>query len=334
MIILLRVNCKSILSMVATVPCMVLPTIGTVYRTESEDDVKKIRIGTLVSMNDPEEGLRRLDVFLKYGFESFSLTFWKSLGEVDLAALARRVREKLDPAKVSVSCLSIFGNPLAGDAGASDAISGWERLIDAAGDFGCDMVTGFTGRVRGRPLPESIPEYARVFGPLARRAEANGVRLAFENCAMGGNWSSGDWNIAVDPAAWRLMFDALPNANLGLEWEPCHQLVRLIDPVPQLREWAPRVFHVHGKDATVDRHLLATYGTGGAQPYAWHRTPGFGDSNWSDILTILLMAGYEGTVDIEGYHDPVFKGELELSGQVAALEYLKRCRGGSVDEAL
>ena len=34
---------------------------------------------------------------------------------------------------------------------------------------------------------------------------------------MGGTWATGDWNIAHTPAAWELMFDAVPLDNLGLE---------------------------------------------------------------------------------------------------------------------
>ena len=33
------------------------------------------------------------------------------------------------------------------------------------------------------------------FGELAKRAADKGVRIAFENCTMRGNWQSGDWNI-------------------------------------------------------------------------------------------------------------------------------------------
>ncbi|TIQ61455.1 MAG: sugar phosphate isomerase/epimerase, partial [Mesorhizobium sp.] len=77
---------------------------------------------------------------------------------------------------------------------------------------------------------DSLPRFREVWGPLARRAADKGVRIAFENCAMDGNWASGDWNIAHNPDAWELMFNELPDDNLGLEWEPCHQLVYLIDP--------------------------------------------------------------------------------------------------------
>ena len=61
----------------------------------------------------------------------------------------------------------------------------------------------------------------------------------------------------------------------------------------------------------------------------WHRTPGFGDTNWADLITILRMGGFVGSIDIEGWHGPVYRGELEMTGQVRALNYLKDCRGGS-----
>jgi sugar phosphate isomerase/epimerase len=85
---------------------------------------------------------------------------------------------------------------------------------------------------------------------------------------------------------------------------------------------------VHGKDATMHWDVIRTHGIRGPELYYDHRTPGFGDANWSDFITVLRAGGYRGTIDIEGWHDPVYKDELEMTGQVAALHYLKRCRGG------
>ena len=65
-------------------------------------------------------------------------------------------------------------------------------------------------------------------------------------------------------------------------------------------------------------------------PFAYHRTPGYGDSNWTDIISDLRMGGFRGCIDIEGWHDPVVRDELEMSGQVRALNYLKDCRGDFV----
>lgn len=285
----------------------------------------KLRIGTLVGGGNADHVIPQI---VKHGFESFNLTFWQTTGSTDLAEMAKRVRALADEHDFVVPAVSVFGNPLTGDGDNADTLASWERLIDNAHLFGADIVSGFTGRLTGQPIDESIPKFKEVFGELTRRAADKGVRIAFENCDMGGTWATGDWNIAHNPTAWELMFNAVPEDNIGLEWEPCHQMVSLIDPIPQLRKWANKVFHVHGKDATIAWDVVKEHGVHSKQQFVWHRTPGFGDSNWTDIISILRQNGYKGTIDIEGWHDPVYKGELEMTGQVHALNYLKRCRGG------
>lgn len=284
-----------------------------------------IRIGTLVGGGDAD---RIIPQIAGHGFESFNLTFWQTTGQTDLAEQAKRVRALADEYGFVVSAVSVFGNPLTGTGGNADTLASWERLIDHASLFGADIVSGFTGRLTDLSIDESIPRFREVFGELTRRAADKGVRIAFENCDMGGTWERGDWNIAHNPTAWEMMFNAVPMDNIGLEWEPCHQMVSLIDPIPQLRKWVGKVFHVHGKDATIAWDVVKEHGVHGPKPFVWHRTPGFGDSNWTDIVSILRQHGYRGSIDIEGWHDPVYKDELEMTGQVHALNYLKRCRGG------
>ncbi len=190
---------------------------------------EKIRIGTLVNGNaGTVDYIRQI---LPYGFESFSITFWQTLGGVDLARLAGEVKELLNGTGVDHQFGERLRQPADGRCqGPSRRARPGSKLIDAAHLFGCDLVTGFTGRVVGKSIDNNIPRYMEVFTPLAKRAADNGVRLAFENCDMGGNWQTGDWNIAHTPRAWELMFDALPADNIGLQWEPCHQMVKLIDP--------------------------------------------------------------------------------------------------------
>ncbi len=287
--------------------------------------MQKLRIGTLVGGGD---AVHTIPQILPHGFESFSLTFWQSTGKVNLKETAKKVKDILAGTDVIISTVSVYGNPLTGEGNNKDTVASWERLIDHAHLFGTNIVTGFTGRIPGKPIDESIPQFKKVFGKLAKRAADKGVKLAFENCDMGGNWKSGDWNIAHNPTAWEMMFNAVPVDNMGLEWEPCHQMVNLIDPIPQLRKWVNKVFHLHGKDCTIAWDIVKEYGIGGSRPFAWHRTPGFGDTNWTDIITIMRQAKYQGTIDIEGWHDPVYRDELEMTGQVHALNYLKYCRGG------
>ena len=287
-----------------------------------------IRIGTLV--NGGEGTADYLRQILPHGFESFSITFWQTLGGVNLRRLAAEVKEVLADSGAAISSVCIFGNPLMNDDAAKETREGWRKLIQAAHYFDCDIVAGFAGRVVDQPIDQCIDRFAKVFGPLAKRAADKGVRLAFENCDMGGNWSRGDWNIAHTPRAWELMFNAIPSDNVGLEWEPCHQMVKLIDPLPQLRKWVGKIFHLHGKDATVLWDVVREEGINGPAPFAFHRTPGFGDSNWTDIISELRRGGYVGSIDIEGWHDPVYCGELEMTGQVHGLNYLKQCRASYV----
>ena len=53
-------------------------------------------------------------------------------------------------------------------------------------------------------------------------------------------------------------------------------------------------------------------------------------SGKSTLLNIIggIDAADEGDICIEGYHDPVYSGEWEMTAQRHALRYLKWCRGG------
>ena len=290
--------------------------------------LKDIRIGTMVKANAPNV-VDTVKQILPLGFESIQPFFWQTIGNADVARLAGELKEVLAGKDVVISSLAMFGNPLEDSAVDQQTLQGWETLIDNAHLFGADLITGFTGRLRGKPLPESLPRFKQVWGRLAKRAADKGVRIAFENCAMDGNWATGDWNIAHNPDAWEMMFNEVPAANLGLEWEPCHQMVYLIDPIPQIRKWAGRIFHVHGKDATIRWDVIKEHGVFGKFPFVQMRTPGFGDSDWNRVISELRLAGYKGSIDIEGWHDPVYRDELEMTGQLRALNYLKDCRGGA-----
>ncbi len=293
----------------------------------SVNPLLNIRIGTLVPGNDKTVSYIRQIKAL--GFESFSITFWQQVG-VDLKRLAAEVRRELEGTDIRIHCLGMFGNPLESRPIDKVTLAGWKACIDAAPLFGADVVAGFAGRLIDQPVPASMKRFKQVFAPLARRAADKGIKLAFENCDMGGDWQRGDWNLAFAPTAWDMMFNEVPDANVGLEWEPCHQMVSLIDPLPQLKQWVHKVFHVHGKDATVMWDVIRKVGIRGGQPYVFHRTPGFGDTNWTDVISILRQHGYAGSIDIEGWHDPVYRGDLEMTGQVRAMNYLKACRGGDV----
>ncbi len=281
-----------------------------------------IRLGTVARM---EHGANYIRQILPHGFESFQMFSWGRLPDVDLERTAKEINDTIGDRAV-ISSLAMFGNPLQDERTAKD----FACCIDAARPlFNCDIVAGFTGAIDGRPFEESIAPFKRLWTDLAKRAEDNGVRIAFEHCDMDGTWKRLAWNMAHSSAAWEILFNEVPSPALALEWEPCHHLGSFVDPIAQLRKWLPKIVHLHGKDATVAWDVIREYGIRGPKPFVWHRHPGFGDTNWTDVITILRMAKWRGSIDIEGWHDPVYRDELEMTGQVHALNYLKNCRGGT-----
>lgn len=279
-----------------------------------------ITIGTLVSAVDMPGALPKLN---KMGFESYGLNMGREIDPVDLVELSKKINDGLEGRPVSN--LGVYDNTLT----KPDVRDRVIRAIESAHLFNTNTVGVFAGRVIEKSVPESIPLFKEVFTDLTKRAEDFGVRLAVEGCSCGDTWQTGiGSNIGFAPDAWELMFDAVPSDALGLEWEPCHALEMLMDPIAQLNHWIGKVYHVHAKDATVRWDVIREHGISSPIPWVWNRTPGFGDTDWAQIMTILILNGYKGGVDIEGFHDPAFRGELEWSGQARGLKYLKECRGG------
>lgn len=280
-----------------------------------------VRLGCLVDgSRDPAAAAGRLAAL---GFEGCQIEFWESLGGAELGAIADSFAP-LREAGFPVSALGVYGNTL---DPAGSTLASVRALIEAAPLFACPIVSCFAGRVPGRSVPDSLEGWKSAFGGLADRASALGLTLALENCRLGDTWKTGKWNIAINPDAWELLFDALPGAPIALEWEPSHQLLALADPIAQLREWVSRVAHVHGKDASIDRAALAMKGYFAAGKIGRECLPGEGDTDWAAVLGALAGSGYRGSVDIEPPADAKGEGESLRAKLAASLAYLRRARG-------
>lgn len=259
-------------------------------------------------------------------FESIQLHWWVGIGNEDLLELAKVTEETLSesnsPLKPIVCALGIYANPLRRDSEGDEARHSIKRLIGCARKFSCADIGLFTGRLPGSPWADSLDEFRLVFGEFCRMAADNGVHLALENCPMGGNDQSGDWNLAYRPEAWLSLFESLPvetSAVIELEWEPAHQMLQGQDPLDQVPRWSDRILHVHGKDAVLQ--------PGGGFLQTLH---GNGSTPWDIIFRQLKNTGYSGTVDIEGYHDTEWSGDNEIAGQIHSLQYLKQRRDGRI----
>lgn len=283
--------------------------------------MKQIEIGTCIPGT---KLLEWLPEFIKYDFETYSINFHMSFNGVELKDIAPKAMDILSENDASFSTIGLYCNPLEN----KDHFDGLVKCIKSAKLFGCNMVSTFAGALEGQSVFKAIPKFKEVFGELTKIAADNDVTINIENCPMGGTIDKATCNIAFNPLVWEEMFDVVPKGNWGLEWEPTHQMVQLIDPISQLKKWVPYITHMHGKDATIDYDSIKEVGILNAKEFVYHRTPGFGDSNWTDIISILRLNGFEGCIDIEGYHDSIYNEDWEFTGQLHGLEYLKKCRGG------
>ena len=85
-------------------------------------------------------------------------------------------------------------------------------------------------------------------------------------------------------------------------------MTQLIDPIPQLRTWTPKIFSParqvrHDPLGRDPRSLASAGGPLGLSSHArlWRL-------QFNDVISELRMAGYQGCIDIEGWHDPVYRG--------------------------
>ncbi len=213
---------------------------------------------------------------------------------------------------VGISALGYYPNPLAADEVESDTyVRHIGRVIDAAGLLGVDVVNTFIGRDPALPIERQWARVEQVWRPLLGRAEEAGVKIGIENCPM--LFSLDEWpggkNLAVSPAVWSELFERVPSGNLGLNFDPSHLIWQGIDIDRALRDFAPRLVHMHLKDERVDEEKLYQRGILGL---GWHvpKIPGLGDIDWVAFFATLRSIGWTRPVVIE-VEDRAFEDSLD-----------------------
>jgi len=260
------------------------------------------------------------------GFETVEIMCWPvgkaerryaGVTHIDVAALGpaeiTRIRALCARYEVGLSGLGYYPNPLVPDEReASVYIDHLKKVITAASALGLGQVNTFIGRDPVRSVADNWTLVGERWPSIVKHAETCGVRIGIENCPMfftQDEWPGGK-NLAVSPKLWRDLFRRLPSRSLGLNYDPSHLVWQFMDYVAPLREFADRIFHVHAKDARVDRTRLDDVGIL-ATPLEFHepKLPGGGDIDWRLFLATLADTGYLGPVCIE-LEDRAFEGSL------------------------
>jgi sugar phosphate isomerase/epimerase len=260
------------------------------------------------------------------GYEMLEIASWPAAGadrrrysgvsHLDAERLdTGRVQDILDRHGLEISSLAYYPNNLHPDpAVRREANTHLKRVIDAAAALGVPTVGTFVGRDKTKNVPENFREFRRVWPRLVGYAESKGVRIAIENCPMIFSWDEwpGGANLASTPAAWEEMFSIVPSASFGLNLDPSHLVWLMVDYERAVRDFAPRILHVHAKDMEIDRDGLYRNGSI-SLGMGWQipRLPGLGEVDWGRFIGTLYRVGYDGVVSVE-HEDRSFEKTEEL----------------------
>ena len=187
--------------------------------------------------------------------------------------------------------------------------------ILAAETLGVGVVCTFAGfpapkKSKVQTLREVAP---RVFEPLAREAEKCGVKIAFEN------WF--ETNLQ-NLECFRTAALALPQPNIGFNFDPSHLHWQGIDVVSMAEEFGARIFHTHAKDATLYREKASRLGPLATYQSFEFSIPGYGEVPWGPYIRALRKSQYDGVLSIEhedgafGVEEGFEKGLRFLSGLI------------------
>jgi len=239
------------------------------------------------------------------------------------AAQADDVRALSEKYGVRISALGYYSIPLSADAEQAQAARGHlPKVVKAAALLGLSTANAFVGANHLLSLEDNLKLFETVWPDLVRCAEDHNVRIGIENCPMlfANTWPFG-LNLARTPAIWRRMFEVIPSPNFGLNYDPSHLRMQLIDPIDPVREFGPRIFHAHAKDMRID---VARLGDVGSLVPPMERStakiPGFGDIDWGKWIGALTDVGYDGPVCVE-VEDKAFEGSLERRKQALEISY-------------
>ena len=227
---------------------------------------------------------------------------------------AARVRERMSAAGVAISGLGYYPNPLTPDVAEAKVYTDHLRLvIEAAKLLDVGVVNTFVGRNWTKSVDDNWPRFLETWRPLIRFAADHGIKIGIENCPMsftGDEWPGGK-NLMSSPKIWRRAFADIPSENFGLNFDPSHFILQHMDYLKPLREFRGRIFHVHAKDARIDRERLDEVGVF-AYPNEFHtpKLPGLGDVNWGRFFSVLSETGYDGAVCVE-VEDRAYEATLD-----------------------
>jgi sugar phosphate isomerase/epimerase len=275
-----------------------------------------MRLG-LLTAPFPETPLGEVvDWTVANGFESIEIACWPAAGgdarryagtsHIDVANLSAKqgadLAADIRGKGLVISGLGYYPNPLHPDRAHRDmVIAHLRNVITAAEKMDVPLVNTFMGADASKNQDENWEDALRIWPEIVKFADDHGRKITIENCPM--LFSNDEWpgghNLATTPRIWRRIL-AEWGGTIGLNFDPSHLVLQMIDIPRFIREFGPHILHVQAKDLWIDRDALYERGVF-ALGIGWQvpRLPGLGDVEWDALFGALWRTGYDGDVIIE-----------------------------------
>ncbi|MEN6439938.1 MAG: sugar phosphate isomerase/epimerase family protein [Syntrophobacter sp.] len=172
-----------------------------------------------------------------------------------------------------------------------------KMCVDMAHRLSCPNVSITSGRIVAGVRPEkAMTLLKKSLEEVLVYAEARGVRVGME-------YEPGLLIECFEEL--KELIDAIGAPHFGANLDLGHSNVLGEDPGMVIKEFSPKLFHIHLEDIRARKH--------------YHLTPGEGDMDFRPIFGALDGVGYSGFVTVELYTYP----DAPVQAAKRAFEYLK-----------
>lgn len=264
-----------------------------------------------------------LDTVKSLGVDAIELTTgnWSSAPHIDLQKIVtnaeerKNFREKFQSRNMDIVALNCSGNPLAYKKDMDVTLQTFE-LAEQLGIKKIIMMSGLPPGCKGDTTPVWI---TTSWPPMTQDI----LKYQWEEVAIP-TWlkiveqakNHGIEQIAIENHGWQLVYNPETLLKLrkevgpmiGMNLDPSHLFWMGGDPIQAARELGDALYHVHGKDARLEKGKVESNGVLDTKPIqeyknrSWNYVAvGCGHDLlwWKEFFSVVRMTGYTGTVSLE-----------------------------------
>ncbi|MDW7662248.1 MAG: sugar phosphate isomerase/epimerase [Bacillota bacterium] len=290
-----------------------------------------------------------LDVISGMGVKAIEIATgnWSKAPHIDLEQMLasklerERFMEALNKRDMTLHALNCSGNPLAPGRSGKAHLDVTLKTIKLAELLNVNKIVMMSGLPGGCKDDKSSVWVVTSWPPETQNMldyQWNEVAIPFWKDLAGTAKDSGIERIALENHGWQLVYNVETINRLqnhvgeivGMNLDPGHAFWMGADPIAMARALKGKIYHIHGKDARLEKGLLdinTVLDTKTIERFSersWNYVAvGYGHDHqwWKEFLSIVKMSGYDDYVSLE-MEDLTM---TPMAGVKASINVLKEC---------